>query len=217
VADNDWLAQNEGDQILRIGSGDTSYDTLLVAFITAVSQRLDAAVGPVVKRDVDDELHDGGGRTIRTRLAPLYSTPAITLQAFDGATTLTYTAEGFADVTDVYGYLLDPSTETGLYSGTIRARSYGADARFPSGRQNVRVSYTAGRFENTGAVPERYKQAARVTLENWWQMIRDSVGEADNGEYLTALSAFPTFAIPNAAREQLDDVWQGDGVDVVVV
>ncbi len=217
MASSDWLTQDEGDTILRIGSTDTSADTLLVAMITAISQRLDLAVGPVVARTVTDELHDGGQATITTRLRPIYSTPAVTLTSFDGGSTLTYTAEGFADLSDQYGYLLDPSAETGLFSGRVRARSYGADARFPSGRANVKVSYSAGRVANTAAVPERFKQAARATLENWWQMVREGVGQDDSGEYIQALSVFPGFGIPNSAKHFLSDVWQDDAFDLVVI
>lgn len=218
MATLDWLSQDEGDTILRIGSGDTSNDTILVAMITAVSQRLDEAVGPVVVRNVADELHDGGQPTITTRLRPIYSTPGVTLTTSDGSsTTTTWTAEGFADVSDQYGYLLAPSAETGLYSGRIRARSYGADARFPTGRSNVKVSYTAGRVAATTDVPERFKQAARVTLENWWQMIRTKGFQPESGELDFAMTSFPRFAVPWAAQQLLGDVWQDDDFDLVVV
>lgn len=214
---SDWLTSEEADTSLGIGGSDTSLDDLLAAMITAVSERLDRAVGPVVKRTVTDELHNGGGPTIRTRLWPIYSTPAVTLVEWDGATSRTLTAEGFADNQDQDGYLLEPSVEAGLYSGVIRRRSYGADTPFAAGRLNVKITYAAGRFASTAAVPERFKQAARVTLENWWQMVRDGVGQDSSGEYLAPLSVFPSFAIPNAARQLLDDVWQGDGVDVLVI
>lgn len=217
MAANDWLSQDEADTALGIGSSDTANDTILVALITAVSQRLDVAVGPVVARAVTDELHDGGGLTITAKLGPIYSTPGITLEEYDGTATTTLTRETFGDNQDQYGYLLEPSAEAGLYSGVIRRRSYGTDARFPAGVGNVRVSYTAGRVANTAAVPERYKQAARVTLENWWQMVRTSTAPTTPGEYVEALSIFPTFAIPNAARQLLDDVWRDGAVDLVVV
>lgn len=218
MATNDWLTQNEADDILGIGSTDTSEDTELVAMVTAISERLDRAVGPVVARAVTDELHDGGERTIRTRLRPIYSTPGITLTEFDGAAANTVAAETFGDVADQYGYLLEPSAETGLYSGVICRRSYGSDARFPAGRSNIKVSYTAGRVANTAAVPARFKLAAKVTLENWWQMVRPTGVETIPGELDAPIGSFPKFAIPNAARQILEDIWQGGGsVDLVVV
>jgi hypothetical protein len=213
MAANDWLSQNEADDLLGIGSSDTSEDTELVAMITAVSERLDKAVGPVVQRTYTDFLLDGGTKTV-TPPGPFSSVSS--LVAFDGAQTLTYTAESFADVADQYGYLLEPSDEVGLYRA-IRARSYGADTRFPIGRSNVKLTYVPGRVANTAAVPARFKLAAKATLENWWQLVRDGVGQDESGEYLVPISTFPEFDIPPAAKALLADVWQDDAVDLLVV
>ena len=191
----DILTLAEARAAIDIGASDTSHDTVLAAVITAMSYRFDDEFGPVVVRTITSEAHDGGSDRVVLRYRPVSSVTTAT--EYDGTTAQVLTAETNSTKPD-NAYLL----ERGGKSGILRRRSANADARFPSGRQNVVVTYVAGRFASTSVVDQRFKDAARVALVNRWQHYLTSVEGAD--EYDVPRSSFPTFAIPRFVVEMLD-------------
>ncbi len=186
------------------------YDTELAAWITAVSLRLDKAVGPIVRRAVTAELHDGGKSKVRTELWPVNTFTTVTEYLFTTPTVLT--RETNVSKPD-NAYIAEPyRADPTLFSGRIVRRNSGSDFRFPSGRENVEITYDAGRFLNTASVDEFFKLGARLLLEHLWNAQRPNVGAV--GEFEVPQSNYPAFAIPNVVQQHFRDVWQ-DG-DVLV-
>lgn len=179
----------------------TEHDTELPAWIAGVSKRLDKLTGPVVRRGVVDEKHDGGLSVIFLDLFPVYSVTSVVEYA--GTVPVTLTEETNA-VKPADAYALDTfSADPALKSNCVTRRRSNADGVFAVGRRNVVVSYEAGRFGTTATVDERFKMAARITLMYWWRSQQTST--APVGDYDVPTINFPKFAVPNAVREMLCD------------
>lgn len=204
--DLDVLTFGEGKAALNL-AGSSQYDAELPAWITAVSRLLDSKVGPVVVRTVTDEVHSGGLVTsIRTRLYPVKEYTAVVEYSDTTATVLTVETN-VAKPDSAYlaeRYDLDPS----LYSGVIRRRTAGAELRFAGGSSNIVITYEAGRFDSTANVDERFKAAAKLTLQNLWNSQRPNL--ANVGEFEIPQSNWPRFSVPNAVREMLADEWHAE-------
>lgn len=199
----DVLTLAEGKATLKL-SGTAQYDSQLPAWITAVSRMLDHKVGPIVRRTVTEELHDGGDGYLRTRLWPIAAITTITEYASTTGTVLT--AETNLAKPDA-GYLAERyDRDPTLFSGLIRRRAGGSRSRFAGGSSNIVVTYSAGRFVDTATVDERFKSAARLTLQNLWNSQRPNLAEV--GEFEIPQSNWPRFAVPNAVKEMLADEWQ---------
>jgi hypothetical protein len=183
----------------------TGLDGKLPAWITAVSLRLDGLLGPIVRRTITAEQHDGGSGVIHLRHYP--ATSITTVTEYDDTTATLLVAETNA-FKPADGYLVDPypvpltladGTPVTLLSRRMHRRKSGKDSSFTSGRRNVEVTYVAGRFATTETVEERFKRAAVLTLQNLWQSQRNST--AMEGEFDVPVSNYPRFTIPNAVRE----------------
>lgn len=166
----DVLTIAEARTAVGLGS-DTSKDTVLAAWVTAVSRQLDQLCGPIVKRTVTDELHDGGSYSIRLNRRPVYS--ITTISEYTNTTAQALTAETNATKT-AYNFLHDGTTGT-LNSGVILRRNSNSDANWTAGRRNVAVTYEAGRAADTASVDAKFKQAASMLLRTAW------VGEQASG------------------------------------
>jgi hypothetical protein len=204
----DLLTRAEAKTALRIGQGDSSNDAILDAYITAASRALDQWAGHTVALTITSELHDGtnrSGRGFRHKII-LRHRPVIavtTVIEHRAGDPLTLAAETTTvQPTDAYlaeRYDPDPA----LLNGHIRRRASGEDAWFEYGRQNIAVTYTAGRVQSTSQVDARFKHACRLTLENLW---RDrEPGLEAQGEFDVPRQSFPTFAIPNAVKHLLSE------------
>lgn len=199
----DVLTLVEGKAALNL-AGTSQYDGEIPVWITATSLALDAKVGPIVKRTVTDEFHDGRGSYFYTRLYPVLTFTTVT--EYNGTTATVLSVETNASKPSP-GYLAEQyEPNPALLSGRIRRRGSGFDAWFPEGSGNIVVTYVAGRFEDTAAVDERFKSAARLTLQNLWNSQRPNLG--DVGEFEVPQSNWPRFAIPNAVRQMLANEWQ---------
>lgn len=216
MAAEDLLTYTEARQVVReVGASSTTNGVLLTAAITGVSKALAAKCGPIIQTTVTDERHDGGHSTIWLREWPVTAVTSVT--EYDGSTGTALAFETNGNLSTV-GYYPDPYSQSSApYSGRIHRRNTYADDTFPAGRGNVVVSYTAGRFETTGAVTEDFKAAARMTLENWWSQYRNGVRNMD--EYEMPASSFPRYDVPRAALHLLGDEVHGnrdDRPDVLV-
>lgn len=199
MAANDLLTLGEGKVALQISEGDSVNDDTLAVYISAVSELLDQEIGPVVRRTIDDERHDGGRQLIFLRHRPVFAITSVTEHQGTAAITVTAEAAGTVPGQAYLAEFYEP--EPALFSGELRRRSGGYDYRWWCGRQNIVVDYTPGRYANTAEVPIRIKRAAGITLVNLW---RDQGPSVDNdGEVIIPFASFPTFAIPNAAKELL--------------
>jgi hypothetical protein len=201
----DVVTDAEARRYVKLGAGDvTAKATILTALITAVSLKLDRVVGPVVRRTVTSEQHDGGSNRITLDLYPIYTFTTVT--EYDNTTSITLTRETVGTA-PASGYYAEPwRNDRTLYSGVLIRRSGASDYRFPCGRGNIVATYTAGRFADTASVDPRFKDAAGIMLTYLWQQYGQSVAKA--GEYEVPFEKFPKFAVPNAVRDMLLDEWQ---------
>lgn len=220
----DLLTLAEGHAAINLANTVTTQDTKLAQYITAVSRRMDELCGPIVVRTITAETHDGdddtpyadgevftrngypigGGRSlgrglIYLRQRPVSSVTTVTEYAYTTATVLT------ADSTSTLagaGYTFNPRT------GALYRRSGGRDWYFPSGRNNIAVTYVAGRAANTAAVDPKFKLAASVILNHVWRPQSGAWAQTANPYEdvpETPLALTPGFAIPNAALEWIAD------------
>lgn len=194
MADTDILSSAEAKLALNIAASDTSQDTELASYITAVTGMLDSLVGPVVARTVTSESHDGGTATVFLARRPVSSVTAVS--EFSYTTEQALAAESNSTKT-ANDYLLEAAR------GVLRRRSGGGDARFASGRRNVLVTYSAGRYASTGAVEAKFKQAAAVALTNLWRREQGS-GTETFGAFEPS-APVPGFGLPNAVLDLLMD------------
>lgn len=110
-----------------------TYDTILSRWITAISELVDAACGPVVVRTVTAEAHNGGGSVLFLRQYPVLSVTTVTEYASGTPTTLT------AEALDTAGtFRFDANL------GTVTRRS--SWNNYPFAASGVLVTYKAGSF-----------------------------------------------------------------------
>jgi hypothetical protein len=193
----DVIGIEEARAVINFGGTQVGSDPTLEQFVTAVSRRLDALCGPIVQRTVTDEPHDGG----RCRLF-LFQPPVVSVTSvkeYAGTTLTTLTAEtNAAQVADQYR--LDPRL------GVLYRRSGGADYLFTAGgRQNVLVTYTAGRYADTDHVDEPFRTAATLAVKHLWTASSAFWQRQSGFDDLGAAppSPVPGWAIPRAVIELL--------------
>lgn len=187
----DVLTLNEAKAVVNLTTSDTSQDTELALYVTAVSRQLDRLVGPVVTRSVT-EYYDGGNWRIFLRSRPVAGIADVTEVRSLTPTVLTVetTATQTGDA-----YLADYT------SGLIIRRESGSDACFASGRQNIVVQYTCGRT-TTSSVDPLYKEAASIMLANLW---RHEQGGGTETFGAVSVASIPSFALPHAVVDLLAD------------
>lgn len=211
MATTDLLTLAEAKVYVGVADLDTSYDSDLQRAVTAVSEAMDepTAFGPAVTRTVADEVlvtsNSSGVRlsSARTRLFPVTSFASV-VEYVSGTPTV-LTRQTISSLPED-GYYAWPYPG-GLFSGLLGRRSGGECFTWNG---DALVTYVAGRFANTTAVPARWKEAAGLILQQIWQTREPS---ADNlGDYDVPRSSFPRFDIPNAAKLLLWGEWQGDPI-----
>lgn len=194
----DIVSLTEAKSGLNITASDTSQDTELASYITAVSRRLDAIVGHIVARTNTNELHDGGCYYIRPKQTPVSS--IVTLTEYTNTTSQVLAAETNTTKT-ANDYLV---VTVGRHGSYIYRRSNNADKLFPSGRQNVALTYQSGRYAATSSVDALFKESAITMLVNLWRT-QQGMGSQTFGELPTGPTGLPTFAVPNVVVQLLAD------------
>lgn len=171
----DVLTLAEGRSALNIQSGDTTQDTELASYITAVSRRLDDLCGAIVKRTITAEEYPGGSGVIYLRWAPVSVTATTTISSvseYTSGSAQALTAETLVSATG-NDYAFDAVT------GRLTRRSSWQDWRFAD--QRVVVTYSAGRYATTAAVDAKFKIAASLYLEAIWSASQGVGGSATFG------------------------------------
>jgi hypothetical protein len=85
-------------------------------------------------------------------------------------------------------------------------RTNGCDVPFWPGRQNVVLSYVAGRVANTASVPALFKRAAAVTLVHLWRQTAGAWALRENvfsNAPEDVLAPMAPWAVPRAALQLL--------------
>lgn len=188
----DLLTLDEAKAALNIPVADTTFDDELHSYITAVSQRIDDLCGPVVKRSVADEIHDGNVAWILPDRSPVATIGSIT--EYSNGTGTALTAESLSVAGD---YTLEG---VGTHASILRRRSSFSNRVFSSGK--VVLNYTAGRFDSTAAVSPKFKQAAAKMLSLMWRGDQGAGSATFGASPETPLLGYG-FAIPNAVVELL--------------
>lgn len=185
-----WDVLTLADAEAEIGGQD---DALLAGYITSVSRLLDAACGPIVEREVTDQL-DGGGETVALTQWPVVAVTSVV--EYQGTSAVPLTEETAATGPSA-GFVVDAAT------GLLRRRIGKSDGRFFAGRRNVVVDYRAGRYATTYEVDERFRRAAIITLRHLWtaEQGMGTVTFGPDGRPLVGA----TFALPNAAAAFVRD------------
>lgn len=199
MAATDVLTLEAAKEVCYRSAGDTRDDTLLAAMVTALSDRLDRACGPIVQRAVASEAHDGGCGHIQLRLEPVSAVSSVVEWHRGSQETLTAETNMAAG-----GYLLCPWSvpdPAGLYSGRVERRTGWGPHTFRAGRGNVVVSYTAGRYADADALAgTRFGELARLAIGYLWRR-RDVRMDAD-------WSAFFPATIPQIWRQLAGADWR---------
>lgn len=176
MAVEDLLAIDEARSAVNLPSGATQQDGELKRYLTGLSRRVDDLCGPVVIRTITDEEHDGGVHRIWLRKSPADSVTSVSewLNTTETALTAETRASQPADAY-LHGH-------TGPLH-FIRRRNTGSDARFPTGRQNVLVTYEAGRYASTADVDELFKLTAASILRRIWK--REASSWSQSTDFVT--------------------------------
>ena len=182
--DLDILTGGEARALLR--HDDLADNDLIGAYVTAASRLLDQRVGPVVRRTVTAEAHDGGYFSVELG-GPVESITSITV---DGVAVA---------AADYFAERYDP--DRSLLSGWVYYRPGDAACRWPCGHGNVVATYVAGRYADTETVDARFKRACGIVVKNLWRDQQSTV--APVGEYELPIASFPTYAMPRAAEQLL--------------
>lgn len=208
MATLDLLTLEEAKLDLDVGVGDSSDNPKLTSYISAASLHIDRWAGPVVRRTVPGEVHDGstsslhygyGRQVVILNQRPVASFTSVV--EYDGTTATTLT-EHTATVHPNEGYLSGRYLpDRSLYDGHLRRMKSGTRSCWQWGDANILATYVAGRFESTTTVSETFKQACRYVLQNMWRGTLPSVQNID--EFPVPARNFPAFATPNVVKELL--------------
>lgn len=191
----DLITLDEAKLAINVPLADTTSDAEIASYVTAVSQRIDDMAGPVVKRTITAETHDGGSAYIFPTWTPVLSVTSVSVYLSGVETALTAETNGVATTNN---YLL---TGAGTHGAVIRRRSSWSDATFTEGRGNVVITYVAGRYDATASVAPKFKQAAAIFLAHLWRY-EQGQGSVTFGSFEEGLG-IPTFGTPNAVRDML--------------
>ena len=163
--------------ILKPANDTTANTKLTDIYIPAIEVPIVDIIGPVLKTTFSATV-DGGGTSIVLE----HTDVTVTSVAVNGSAHSGWVADKSAGI--VY-----PAARGG---------------RFPVGRQNVTVEWTAGPCASTADVPANIKLAAQIILAHLWQADqqgpRSDVVAADDGKMYSTPSGY---AIPNRAATLL--------------
>lgn len=158
----DVITLDAAKRAINLGEFNADHDPSLESLITAVSQRLDKVIGPVVQRSVTEE-HPGGCESIWPLQTPV--SEITTVKEWDGTTPTTLTADEFGVAANDDGYAVHQSSYPHDYR--ISRRSGGSAASFTTG--TVELVYVAGRAASTATVDARIAQTAGMILRRLWR------------------------------------------------
>lgn len=175
--DLDILTIAEAEQAIGLPINAPQQQANLELWVTSISRRLDDLCGPVVQRAVTDEWHDGYVPALFLLEQPVVSITTLTEYASTSPQALTADTIP-AEVDEAltlaqYGYRLD--------NGVLYRTASGSASTFG---QRVRVSYIAGRYEDTASVDPKFKAAAGMILRRLWA--REAGAWARGGEMFQA-------------------------------
>lgn len=217
MAATDLLSLADAKLALRIAVESTDRDDRVQAYLSAVSNRIEAGCGPVVARPVTEYLDGRSYHSppfvlapvnqywVRTRAAPVMSFTTVTEYQSGAATGPPLVRETETIVGGYRAERFDSDDPPGLFSGKIWRRNGFSDASWAAGEGNIVVTFQAGRYATQAEVlPTRFGRAAVFLLKHWWTAEDLNVHVA--GGFDTPSPSFP-MTMPNAIREILANDW----------
>lgn len=174
----DVISFEDAQRAINMRESNSDHDEAIAMHVTAISRLMDATVGPVVQREVVEVLRSGTSR-IELSQQPVASIDVV--REASGSTITELEVVAFGAVTD--GWYADPWYGDPLLFSGVLTRRYGGSIGSWTGDQ-VEVTYTAGRFENTASVDARFKDTAGQILRRLWK--RESSSWAQSPTFLAA-------------------------------
>jgi len=155
-------------------------DDELRAFILAATGLIEGVVGPLSRRTVTAETHNGGRTTVLLKQAPIISITSC-LENGSALDSTSYSLDGESGVL----------TRTSGYT----AYTWGGDVDY-SNFNNISVTYVAGR----SVIPADLAHAVLELVRHLWTTQRGSVRRSGTDDYLPGSG----FSMPNRVREMLN-------------
>lgn len=202
----DVMTPAEAHAYLGIGATDTTQDVQLQIYVTTISRRLDALVGPIVERTITNEHHRGGGHSVDLNEYPVASISAVTEYDINGGAQA-LTADTVS-VKNQFGYWLD---DTVRRPRTVYRRSSGAADKFPF-MGLVEVTYVAGRAADTAHVDVLFQQAASLWLAKVWRHEQGMPSESFAHSQPASGPAAAVGAVPDALVHLLAEELLSPGI-----
>lgn len=153
MAATDVISLDEALEAINMTGSGADHGIELQLFVSAVSERLDALCGPIVIREITDELYDVTGPLIFLKSWPVVEVTEVTEYASGTGTLLTEEAVG--------------TSGDFLHRNGILSRRSGFSNTLWSGSQVV-VTYAAGRYETTDDVSAKFRLAACEIIAREW-------------------------------------------------
>lgn len=174
----------------------TADDAELTDTIAEATAIVEDIIGPCLARVITDESHDGGTENITLRTTPIVSVESVTVWVAQTPYVHTYDPLAVNTTFHTFGWRAAGPYE----SGTIVFTSSGFPVPSFIGRQNVLVSYTAGRSSLSPTIVRGSKELIR----HLWETQRGrSMGRPVPGydEQLTTTAS--GYTVPNRVLEAL--------------
>lgn len=175
----------------HLNKTDFADDLELQGFIDAATPLIENIAGPVIPRTVV-EYYSGGTTVINLNSMPVSSVTSI-VETY-GQTNYSLTQSDLGSAMSGFAFTFDSLT------GRVVRRSYNAEAMFPIGNNNVKVTYVTGR----DTVPANIRLATLMLIQHLWstsQMNRNG-GRPSLGGDDTFVPGMG-FAVPNRVKELL--------------
>lgn len=190
MAAEDLVTVFEARAALRLGFEDTTLEPELGRLITSASRLIDSHFGAMVTRTVTAEKHDAPrfGRYLQLRQSPVSSITSVTVDGVALAATGYQLIEG-----DFQEYL-------------ARVSGYRPISWSSARLQGISVTYVAGRYASTAAVPALVKDACIVQLRHMWRPTQHGVGDVN--EFDTAAVAQITAGMARGLKGMLGEFYR---------
>ena len=179
------LSMADAHETLNIPASDTSYDTRIRAYNSAITAVVEKLCGPVVVRQVTERyLENGMSEVLILRSTPLYQPAGQAYPVVSITPVMTYGMQ----YNDLSLIAVDPIT------GVMR---HTAGLSFFNGPYDI--TYSAGR----PIVSDNIMTGSRIILRHLWSLERGGAG-AVRGQVADDVTMIMGYAIPNRALELLD-------------
>ena len=191
MATEDIVAIQEARSALRLGREDVALEPELTRLITSASRLIDHHFGCMVVRTVTSELHDDPGSPfLALRSGPVSSITSVTV---DGTALTSGQTQKYVGG---YGELI------------CRVSSYVPAPWYSRRLQGISVTYVAGRYATTSAVPALVKDACLLQLRHMWRPTQHGVSVQPDSEFDLAVASTGQQGMARGLKGMLAEFWR---------